>query len=175
MKHDKIIKKHQLQCSLYKPCFNETCVNTVPGYKCENCPWGYSGSFEDGQSRTFKQRVFESCNSEHADVQQQQCSDINECLTNNGGCDPNAQCINTIGSYRCGFCNPGFLGHGRYGCYSDNYCGSGKHDCDVNAICIYTGPAQYRCEVRIFKKEIEDNFSLKERKKQYIHFLFICL
>lgn len=29
------------------------------------------------------------------------CRDINECLTNNGGCDQNAQCINNDGSFRC--------------------------------------------------------------------------
>jgi hypothetical protein len=28
------------------------------------------------------------------------CRDINECLTNNGGCDQNAQCINTEGSFK---------------------------------------------------------------------------
>lgn len=28
------------------------------------------------------------------------CRDINECLTNNGGCDQNAQCINNDGSFR---------------------------------------------------------------------------
>jgi hypothetical protein len=28
------------------------------------------------------------------------CRDVNECLTNNGGCDQNAQCINTEGSFR---------------------------------------------------------------------------
>lgn len=26
--------------------------------------------------------------------------DINECLTNNGGCDQNAQCINEDGSFK---------------------------------------------------------------------------
>lgn len=28
------------------------------------------------------------------------CRDVNECLTNNGGCDQNAQCINTEGSFK---------------------------------------------------------------------------
>ena len=37
--------------------------------------------------------------------------DINECLTNNGGCGVNAKCINTIGSRICE-CNPGFSGDG---------------------------------------------------------------
>ncbi len=34
------------------------------------------------------------------------CRDINECLTNNGGCDQNAKCVNTEGSFTCQ-CPPG--------------------------------------------------------------------
>jgi len=37
--------------------------------------------------------------------------DINECLTNNGGCDINANCSNTIGSFEC-YCKPGYYGNG---------------------------------------------------------------
>ena len=37
--------------------------------------------------------------------------DIDECLTNNGGCDMNAKCENTIGSRNC-TCNDGFSGNG---------------------------------------------------------------
>jgi len=29
--------------------------------------------------------------------------DINECLTNNGGCDQNAQCINEEGSFKVSY------------------------------------------------------------------------
>ena len=36
---------------------------------------------------------------------------MNECLTNNGGCNAHAQCVNTIGSYEC-HCKPGYVGDG---------------------------------------------------------------
>ena len=40
------------------------------------------------------------------------CTDINECDDgNNGGCNVNAQCINTIGSRKC-VCNIGYIGNG---------------------------------------------------------------
>ena len=37
--------------------------------------------------------------------------DINECSTNNGGCDINAVCLNTGGGYTC-TCNSGYTGDG---------------------------------------------------------------
>jgi hypothetical protein len=39
------------------------------------------------------------------------CTDVNECMTNNGGCDPNAACFNNDGGRNCG-CNTGFVGDG---------------------------------------------------------------
>jgi len=37
--------------------------------------------------------------------------DIDECLTNNGGCSPNALCTNTPGSRNC-TCKAGYSGNG---------------------------------------------------------------
>ena len=37
--------------------------------------------------------------------------DVDECLLNNGGCDPNSNCTNTIGSRLC-HCNDGYSGNG---------------------------------------------------------------
>ncbi|HRI70492.1 MAG TPA: hypothetical protein PK156_39945, partial [Polyangium sp.] len=39
------------------------------------------------------------------------CTDIDECQTNNGGCDVNATCTNTPGSRTCA-CNQGYVGDG---------------------------------------------------------------
>lgn len=39
------------------------------------------------------------------------CTDVNECLTNNGGCSANATCTNTVGGRTCS-CNAGYTGDG---------------------------------------------------------------
>lgn len=39
------------------------------------------------------------------------CTDVDECMTDNGGCDANAACFNTDGGRNCG-CNTGFVGDG---------------------------------------------------------------
>jgi hypothetical protein len=46
------------------------------------------------------------------------CSDINECATDNGGCDVHATCGNFEGGSTCS-CNPGFTGDGLV-CVQDN-------------------------------------------------------
>lgn len=40
-----------------------------------------------------------------------ECEDIDECLTNNGGCHPRATCTNTDGSFMC-LCDTGYKGDG---------------------------------------------------------------
>jgi len=48
------------------------------------------------------------------------CSDIDECLDNNGGC--NQECTNTVGSFECS-CIPGyFLSDDNLTCVGMNYC-----------------------------------------------------
>ena len=39
-----------------------------------------------------------------------ECKDINECVINNGGCDPRSTCTNTEGGFRCGPCPNGYTG-----------------------------------------------------------------
>ncbi|XP_071826204.1 cubilin-like isoform X2 [Apostichopus japonicus] len=72
------------------PCFEGVTCNNVAGtYFCASCPTGFTGNGA-------------------------QCYDINECLTNNGGCSssPSVTCINTHGSRQCGSCPSGYTGDG---------------------------------------------------------------
>ncbi|XP_078670248.1 uncharacterized protein LOC144910732 [Branchiostoma floridae x Branchiostoma belcheri] len=55
------------------------------------------------------------------------CNDINECLTNNGGCQH--RCSNNAGSYTCS-CNTGYSLSGQHSCTDINECRSGNGGCD---------------------------------------------
>ena len=89
-----------MQCTLYRPCWNAlACINTVPGYQCLACPRGYKGNYEDGLGWNNTVRIFELMNQELSPLQDQMCIDIDECQTDNGGCDSLSPCVNTIVCY----------------------------------------------------------------------------
>ncbi len=75
----------------------------------------------------------------------QECEDINECLTDNGGCDENAVCTNTSGSRTCE-CNAGYEGNG-VTCSDVNECLTGNGGCNVNALCTNI-PGGRECECK---------------------------
>eukprot|EP00117_Sycon_ciliatum_P020763 scpid2291/ scgid18403/ Thrombospondin-3 len=126
------------ECTAASPCSSlSQCVNTNTGYYCTACPEGYRGITSHGVGITYAMN------------NKQTCSDFNECLVNNGGCDPLSYCNNTQGGFLCGPCIPGFLGNGYSGCTSGDYCSLGVHDCHSNATCTMTGVAQYTCECKM--------------------------
>ena len=43
-------------------------------------------------------------------------SDVNECATNNGGCDSKRTCTNTVGGRTCGDCSSGYENDGDTDC-----------------------------------------------------------
>jgi hypothetical protein len=75
------------------------------------------------------------------------CTDINECATNNGGCNRFSRCTNTPGARTCGSCPEGYAGDGYIGCFDVNECPAG--DCsskmpvvaDNEPLPEVTGPA----------------------------------
>ncbi|MCA9577164.1 MAG: hypothetical protein KC668_17090, partial [Myxococcales bacterium] len=82
------------------------------GTVCSACPTGYSGSGETG------------------------CSDVDECATNNGGCDPLTACTNTVGSRTCGACPGGYSGDGATGCVDIDECATNNGGCGALRDCI---------------------------------------
>nr|AXL14330.1 mega-thrombospondin [Nematostella vectensis] len=123
------------ECSLAYPCYdNSSCVNLSPGYRCGGCPPGYRGNAPSGIGLS------------HAHSSKQVCTEINECAEGTASCDPNSQCLNTpLGSYTCGFCNPGFIGHGTTGCSPGDLCTNGTHTCHADATCTQTAAGKYKC------------------------------
>ena len=72
------------------------------------------------------------------------CVDINECATNNGGCDALTTCTNIAGSFFCGACPSGYSGTGASGCTDVNECATNNGGCDALATCTNT-PGSFTC------------------------------
>src|SRR5688572_21784252 len=64
------------------------------------------------------------------------CGDVDECLVDNGGCDPLVACTNTLGSFSCGECPSGFSGSGQAGCTDIDECTADTHDCFADSGCL---------------------------------------
>jgi HYR domain/Calcium-binding EGF domain len=66
------------------------------------------------------------------------CEDVDECVTNNGGCAEGTQCVNTPGLWQCGTsCPPGFTGAAG-ACQDVNECEAGNGGCDALTMCTNT-------------------------------------
>ena len=91
---------------------HHTCINTIGSYICD-CNVGY---MLDSDGLTCTGKSIRYLIPVHGTLI---CVDVDECTTNNGGCDQN--CHNTVGSYYC-TCNIGYLldddEHGCSGIYS---------------------------------------------------------
>uniref|UniRef100_A0A670JQU4 Thrombospondin 3 n=1 Tax=Podarcis muralis TaxID=64176 RepID=A0A670JQU4_PODMU len=124
------------ECAHANPCFpGSKCLNTAPGFRCEPCPPGYKGNLISGVG------------ADYAKASKQTCTDIDECNDgNNGGCDPNAICTNTVGSYKCGPCKSGFVGNQNGSCTPQKTCQSPSHNpCDINGYCLFERNGDVSC------------------------------
>nr|KAF6491246.1 thrombospondin 4 [Molossus molossus] len=120
------------QCK-YHPCYpGVRCVNLAPGFRCDACPVGFTGSLVQGVGISF------------AKTNKQVCSDIDECR--NGACVLNSICTNTLGSYRCGPCKPGYTGDQTRGCKTEHNCRNPElNPCSVNAQCVEERQGDVTC------------------------------
>ncbi|NWR23016.1 TSP4 protein, partial [Emberiza fucata] len=120
----------------YNPCFpGVRCVNTAPGFRCETCPPGYTGQTVQGIGLSY------------AKSNKQVCLDIDECQNGGHGlCVPNSHCINTLGSYHCGQCKPGYTGDQTRGCQAERSCRNrALNPCSIHARCIEERRGEVTC------------------------------
>ncbi|KAM9852022.1 thrombospondin-3a [Aulostomus maculatus] len=126
------------ECEL-QPCFSpDACVNTLGAFSCQPCPPGLWGAPLTGSGLDY------------AKTHKQECVDIDECIDLPDACVHNSVCINTVGSFKCGGCKPGFLGNQTAGCFPRRSCAALTFDpCDTNAHCTMerNGEVYCRCNV----------------------------
>ncbi|XP_031414613.1 stabilin-2 [Clupea harengus] len=72
------------------------------------------------------------------------CTAVDACEKNNGGCSPKALCKRTTPGRRQCLCNSGHAGDGLV-CIEMNPCLEGNGSCDVHAACLHTGPNRSSC------------------------------
>uniref|UniRef100_A0A8C4QE10 Thrombospondin 3 n=1 Tax=Eptatretus burgeri TaxID=7764 RepID=A0A8C4QE10_EPTBU len=128
------------ECQLANPCFpGVRCLNLAPGFSCDPCPLGLTGHLMLGVGIHSARNQTQSCN------------DIDECYDgNNGGCVPDSMCINSMGSFRCGPCMPGFYGNQIVGCHAGRSCASGVFDpCHEHGHCVLERNGDISCVCNI--------------------------
>ncbi|KXJ22636.1 Thrombospondin-3 [Exaiptasia diaphana] len=121
------------------PCSAITeCQNRSPGYWCPPCPAGFRGKEVYGIGIRF------------AHTNKQVCEDINECKEGTALCSQHSKCFNTVGSYQCSPCPPGYTGDPRTACIFLDYCSSDNprsNPCSLYADCIpKKGGRDYKCQ-----------------------------
>ena len=62
-------------------------------------------------------------------------------------CNPLRLCINTVGSYLCGPCPPGYANNSRTECLLTDPCAAKQHNCEKDSYCINTAVGAFRCQV----------------------------
>ncbi|XP_048953858.1 adhesion G protein-coupled receptor E1 isoform X8 [Canis lupus dingo] len=108
------------------PCGpNSVCENLLGRYKC-NCLPGFSSPTGNNWISGNPGRFI--------------CTDINECLSS-GVCQEHAECINTLGSYKCR-CQVGFISHNSI-CKDVDECADPR-TCPEHATC-HNSPGSYSC------------------------------
>eukprot|EP00731_Ephydatia_muelleri_P026831 Em0018g931a len=123
------------ECNLTTPCFpGAQCTDQLLGYSCGPCPPGYSGAGTGGPDLAY------------ALTRQQKCSDIDECAARVSPCNSLRLCINTVGSYLCGPCPPGYINSSSTDCLLTNPCVAKLHNCEKDEYCLNTAIGAFSCQ-----------------------------
>ncbi|MDF3067176.1 MAG: hypothetical protein K0R38_2777 [Polyangiaceae bacterium] len=96
-------------------CATEADCSPTPAPHCV-CPNGYADPRGDGTL----------------------CEDIDECATDNGGCDPKVTCKNAPGSFSCDVCPDGYEQNPQGACVDINECLVDNGGCDPLVACSNT-------------------------------------
>ncbi|CDJ36309.1 microneme protein 7, putative [Eimeria mitis] len=131
------------------------CVNTPGSFTCGCGPYRQERDgicVDINECSTNRGECDENSDCINVDGSEQLCkchkgwTDINECNENPAICPSNSICTNLPGSYKCE-CGPGFEPDSSgSGCVTEDFCGTGKNDCDsVFATCSLV-PGSFKCE-----------------------------
>lgn len=109
-----------------------TCGEDVSAGTCTELTGSYSCQCHSGYERPSSS-AFDTC------------ADINDCSTNNGGCNAtHGKCTNNVGAPRTCGCDPGYSGDGIASCTNIDECTINTDNCDPNATCTDT-PGSFTC------------------------------
>uniref|UniRef100_A0AAQ6IF14 Thrombospondin 3 n=1 Tax=Anabas testudineus TaxID=64144 RepID=A0AAQ6IF14_ANATE len=159
MRHRTGFHEPRSRCSP-NPCYKGvSCMDSLqyPGYTCGPCPPGTTGNGTEPRSVRCQPcppglwgAPLAGTGLDYAKTHKQDCVDIDECVDLPDACVSNSVCINTVGSYKCGSCKPGFLGNQTSGCFPRKSCAALTFNpCDTNAHCTMerNGEVACRCNV----------------------------
>ena len=94
-----------------------TCTNTAGSRICGDCPSGFvNGGDTDCAGQSGAVNEYDVHVNVDKDTTCIDFLDVNECLSNNGGCRSGRTCTNTVGGRICGNCPSGYINDGDAGC-----------------------------------------------------------
>ncbi|XP_049591742.1 fibrillin-2 isoform X1 [Syngnathus scovelli] len=140
------------ECSISTQCHSNAFCTNLPGLFNCTCRVGYSG---DGVIR---------------------CSDVNECLVDNGGCRNKAKCVNNLGSFTC-LCQTGFVLVNKTLCQDVNECETQENPCGVNEECKnINGSYECPCQIGYYRPAASmDCVDIDECRENPCHVNATCL